>query len=226
MRIDGDRLRKIAREVALHTPLRAHMSPRYQYLHTPAELAFLCRCLDETRHIPGCIVEVGCYRGETTLYLNYHMTSEGIEKPYVAMDTFSGFTGADLDVDVRHGKDREIYRDRFGFNDRRWFDEAMLRNHWITKGRVRSIAADAGTFDFAQLAPIAFCLMDVVLYEPTRLALARTWDVLSTAASSWSTVSTPRFRRRMLTWVVVRHIRSSSKGSGWIRALSTRSIVS
>ena len=180
VRIDGDRLRKIAREVALHTPLRAHMSPRYQYLHTPAELAFLCRCLDETRHIPGCIVEVGCYRGETTLYLNYHMTSEGIEKPYVAMDTFSGFTGADLDVDVRHGKDREIYRDRFGFNDRRWFDEAMLRNHWITKGRVRSIAADAGTFDFAQLAPIAFCLMDVVLYEPTRLALARTWDVLST----------------------------------------------
>jgi len=179
MRIDGHQLRKIAREVALHTPLRAHMAPRYPYLHTPAELAFLCRCLDDTRDIPGCIVEAGCYRGETTLYLNYHMTSEGIEKPYVAIDTFSGFTEGNVDVDVRRDKDRDVYRSRFGFNDRRWFDAAMLRQNKLARGRVRSIAADVGAFDFAQLAPIAFCLMDVVLYEPTRLALTRTWDVLS-----------------------------------------------
>jgi SAM-dependent methyltransferase len=155
------------------------MSPRYQYLHTPAQLAHLCRCLDETRHVAGCILEVGCYRGETTLFLNYHMTSQGIDKPYFAIDTFSGFSGATLGRDVPHSRDRAALGARFGLNDRRWFDDAMRRNSWITRGRVESIAAEAGSFDFATLAPIAFCLMDVVLYEPTRLALEHMWDLLS-----------------------------------------------
>ena len=178
MRIDRHRLRKLAKDLAFHTPLRTHMGPWYQYLHTPAELAFLCRCLEETRDIPGCIVEVGCYRGETTLYLNRHMTSEGIEKPYAAIDTFSGFTEAHLEDAVQRGEDRDYHRTSFGLNDQRWFDAAMLRNGF-TRGRVRSIAADVGAFDFAQLAPIAFCLLDVVFYEPTRRALTSTWEVLS-----------------------------------------------
>jgi len=164
MRIDRHRLRKLAKDLAFHTPLRTRMGPRYQYLHTPAELAFLCRCLDETRDVPGCIVEVGCYRGDTTLYLNYHMTSEGIEKPYAAIDTFSGFTEAHLEVDVQRGEDRDFHRNSFGSNDQRWFDAAMLRSRF-TRGRVRSIAADVGAFDFEQLAPIAFCLLDVVFHD-------------------------------------------------------------
>ena len=182
MRIRAQELGQLARALAFHTafhtPLRQYLPPRYQYLHTPAQLAFLCRCLDETRDIPGCIVEVGCYRGETTLYLNYHMTSEGIEKPYAAIDTFSGYKRADLDVDVQYGTHPDVYPTRFEVNDQRWFDAAMLRSGF-TRGRVRSIAADAGAFDFARLGPIAFCLSDVVLDKPTRLGLPRIWDALS-----------------------------------------------
>lgn len=176
VRLNGHRLRKLARGLAFHTPLRAHLGPWYGYLHTPVQLAFLCRCLDDTRDVPGCVVEAGCYRGQTTLYLNRHMTAEGIDKPYIAIDTFSGFRRADLDAEVRRGKQPDYYRGRFGVNDQRWFDAAMRRGGAT---RVRSIAADVGAFDFAGLAPIAFCLLDVIFYQPTRLALPRIWKGLS-----------------------------------------------
>ncbi len=169
--------KRVARELTFHVPrLRDRLRARYPFLHTPAELAYLLSCLDQARHVPGCVVEAGCYQGNTTLFLNRHMTIEGIEKPYWAIDTFSGFRDDDLEMEVARGQQRDHYRGFFAVNDQRWFDYAMRREG---VSRVRSVAADVGTFDFVRAAPIAFCLVDVVLYRPVKLALPRIWDALS-----------------------------------------------
>ena len=175
--MDGHDARRLAKEVACRMPvLRDHFIARYPYLFSPAQLAYLCSCLNETRDVAGCVVEAGCYQGQTTLYLNHHMTVERIEKPYWAIDTFSGYRTDDLDDEAARGQKREYYRRLFTVNEKRWFDLAMRRDG-VT--RVRSIVADIGAYDFARLAPIAFCLIDVIFYRPTQLALPRIWDALS-----------------------------------------------
>lgn len=176
MQIDRFALKKLAKGLALHTRLRNNIAPRYPYLFSPGQLALLCRCLDDTRDVTGCVVEAGCSVGHTTLFLTCHMAWESIEKPYVAIDTFAGFREKDLQVEVSRGKDRSYYRGHFTVNDQRWFDMAMQR---AGATQVRSMRADVGTFDFGKLAPIAFCLLDVVFYQPTKLALPRVWEALS-----------------------------------------------
>jgi hypothetical protein len=175
--VDKYDLKRFAKQIACRVPgLRSHLTAYYPYLHTPAQLAFLCACLEQTRNVPGCIVEAGCYQGNTTLYLNHHMTSLGIEKPYWALDTFSGVREEDLEVEVSHARGRGNYGRAFRVNDRRWFDAAMRRDG---QTRVRSIAADIGSFDFGRLAPIAFCLVDVVFYQPVKRALPSLWQAIS-----------------------------------------------
>ena len=169
--------KKLAKQVAFSVPrLRGHFGARYPFLFTPGQLAYLLSCLDQTREVPGCVIEAGCYRGNTTLFLNRHMNVEGIDKQYWAIDTFSGFRGPDLDVEVTRGQDRDHLSHLFFLNDQQWFDYAMRRDGAT---RVRSVAADVGAFDFGRVAPIAFCLVDVVLYQPVRLALPRIWEALS-----------------------------------------------
>jgi O-methyltransferase len=175
--IAGYRIKGVVKEVALHVPrLRDLLGPRYLYLHTPAQLAYLCSCLEAVRDVPGSVVEVGCFRGDTTLFLNRHMTCEAIEKPYWAIDTFSGFRDEDLDVEVARGQHTVLYRGLFEVNNQRWFDYVMHRENLQ---RVRSVACDAGAFEFGAVAPIALCLIDVVLYQPVKRALPRIWDVLA-----------------------------------------------
>ena len=170
--------KRVARELTFHVPgLRDRLGARYPFLHTPAELAYLLSCLERTRDVPGSVVEAGCYQGNTTLFLNRHMTLEGIEKPYWAIDTFSGFRDEDLEMEVvARGQERDHYRGFFAVNNKRWFDYAM-RREGVT--RVRSVEADVGAFGFERTAPIAFCLVDVVFYRPVKLALPRIWDALS-----------------------------------------------
>jgi O-methyltransferase len=175
--VDAYEVKRLAKLVALHVPgLRDRLGPRYPYLHTPAQLAYLCACLEQTRDVPGSIVEAGAFQGNTTLFLNRHLSSEGIEKPYWAVDTFSGFRDDDLDGEVTRGQARDHYRGMFAGNDQRWFDH-VVRRAGVT--RVRSVAADVGSFDFERVGPIAFCLVDVVLYQPVKRALPHIWDALS-----------------------------------------------
>jgi len=63
----------------------------YPYMMRPAQLFFLCRSMEELRHVPGIILEAGCAYGATTVFLNHFLEEKGIKKPYVAMDTFAGF---------------------------------------------------------------------------------------------------------------------------------------
>jgi len=144
---------------------------QYNYMFTPAQLAFLVRCLDETKALPGPIVEVGCARGQTTLYLNMHLRSAGIQKPYICIDTFRGFRESDIryEVEVRK-KDPGFTWNGFSYNKKRWFDRA-LKIHGI--GHVQSVEADVNTFAFQGMENISFCLVDVDLYLPVKSCLEK-----------------------------------------------------
>jgi SAM-dependent methyltransferase len=167
---------KYALKAALfETPLARFIGPRYAFNFEPAQLAFLCECLTATANVPGCIVEAGCFAGGTTVFLNAHMDATGIEKPYHAIDTFGGFVKAQAEHEqISRGK-AEAFKG-FADNSQRWFDRTMQANGIR---RVRTTKADIAQFDFASIAPIAFCLLDVDLYLPTKAALPRIVSALS-----------------------------------------------
>lgn len=140
--------------------------PSYRFNFTPDQLNILCGLIEQTRDVPGPIVEIGCSNGWTTVFLCKYMESRGIDKPYIAIDTFSGFVEEDIAVEEKRGKPRRAMNG-FRTNDQRWFDQAMTLNG-IT--RVQSIAADVNRYDFSNLRP-SFALVDVDLYRPVLSAL-------------------------------------------------------
>jgi len=158
-----------------HSPLFTLVAAGYPYFFTPAQLGFLCDCIDETGSLPGCIVEVGCNRGATTIFLNRHLRDRGIKKEYFALDTFSGFTQRDVSHEVEARGKSSSLDTHFTVNDQRWFDRSM---RLAGLSNVHSIKCDAVEFDYASLGPVALALCDVDLYLPTRSALKGTYQQL------------------------------------------------
>lgn len=161
----------LVKHILYRTPLAKVFAHSYVYNFSPAQLSFLCQCIDATRELRGSIVEVGCFLGHTTIFLNKHMDFSEMEKPYYALDTFDGFLEEDIDHEVKtRGKRKADIAASFKGNSKYFFDKHMVLNS-IT--RVSSIQADASTFDFAQIGPVSFGLIDVDLYHPVSASLKR-----------------------------------------------------
>jgi O-methyltransferase len=148
----------------------------YKYMFSPSQLVFLTRCLEETRDVPGACVEIGCAQGRTTVFLRRFMDESGIAKNYYALDTFGGFVPEHVDYEVtRRAKTRAI-GDIFVTNKREWFDYSLKMSG---VDGVTSIEGDAAKFDFDQIGPIAFALLDVDLYLPIQEILPKLYRRLS-----------------------------------------------
>jgi O-methyltransferase len=153
--------------------------PHYPYMFEPGQLALMVQCLDKTTDVAGCILEVGCMRGRTTVFLNRHLDSLKSTKRYFAIDTFAGFQPKDVEYEVKtRGKDATFDWSGFSNNKKAWFDQAMQNNHIA---RVQSIQADVNEFDFSCVGPdgVSFCLVDVDLYQPVKSALAKIYPKMS-----------------------------------------------
>lgn len=167
-----------AKELFVRSRWRRHILPRYVYNFDAAQLIFLCECLEKTRSVAGAVLEIGVAGGETTLFLNNYLQVRAIDKPYFALDTFEGFVAADVAVEVsRRGKQPQNYVgiSAFRINKQSWYDETMRLNG-VT--RVRSIQADVNQFDLCSLGAVAFCLLDVDLYRPSKKALTEVYETL------------------------------------------------
>jgi O-methyltransferase len=141
----------------------------YPYQFTPAQLCFLCSCIDKTKQINGPIVEAGVSRGFTTIFLNRHLDTLGIERTYWALDTFAGFLPKDVDHEIsQRAKPSTFTWHAFDRNRQDWYDRA-LQLSGVT--RVRSVQCDAGTYDYPE--GMSFCLLDVDLYLSSKSALKR-----------------------------------------------------
>jgi hypothetical protein len=173
-------LLKLLKNLAFHSPFRRFVIYRHGLRFTPEQLCFMIRCLNETRSIPGDIVEIGCAGGQTTVFLNKHLDEIGeTSRKYLCLDTFEGFTDEDIAFEIQH-RGKERFRDRFQtsfrLNDVRWFRE-MLR--WNRIERALCIQCDICHFEFPSDQKISFSLVDVDLYRPTAAALGKVFDKLS-----------------------------------------------
>jgi O-methyltransferase len=162
------------RHLLLRTPVRKLFSHEYLYMFTPTQLGFLCDQVTDTASVPGSILEVGCAFGATAVFLNRHIDDLGLEVNYYAIDTFRGFTAADISYERSSGRD---YRyNEFRANSKATFDRTMRGNG---VERVTSFCADASTFDYSKLAPFRLVLVDVDLYQPVLAALNSIYDLMS-----------------------------------------------
>jgi len=114
--------------------------------------------------------------GRTTVFLGLYMMSRAIEKPYVAIDTFSGFVKEDIEFEaLNRRKNPNLYRNAFRNNSKSAFDQ-LIAYHEIPQ--VTSVQADVNEYDLRSLGPLSFCLLDVDLYRPIRNSLPQLYESL------------------------------------------------
>jgi O-methyltransferase len=171
-------LTRTYREMMTRGYLRQLWYPRYQFQYFPRQLRFLTECLDRVADVDGAIVEIGCAHGLTTTFLYEYMADSGIQKPYVCIDTFCGFTSEDISVERQErGKTSKAYDREFKNNNVEWFKESLRRRH-ITE--IEVIEGDICTLEEALLPErVALCLLDVDLYRPVKMGLERIYPRLS-----------------------------------------------
>ncbi len=146
----------------------------------PPQLAFLCSLLDEVEknNIKGSFAEIGCASGFTTLYLHKHLSFRGhTMRPYYCIDTFEGFTQEDAAYEYENrSKNHGLYSGMFAVNSQRWFNATMKANKLFN---VTTIKTDAATCNYDTLGALAFCLLDIDLYKPTKAVLPLVYDRLA-----------------------------------------------
>ncbi|MGZ4814316.1 MAG: TylF/MycF/NovP-related O-methyltransferase [Terriglobales bacterium] len=146
--------------------------PRYTYCLDPGQLAFLVSALDKTSHLSGAVVEIGVARGMTTVFLNTHMSCIRDARPYVCIDTFSGFVPSDIDYELSHrGKPNKF--DGFRYND-----VEVFRKNVSQFKNVRVIQKDCNLLTAEDTGPVSLAILDVDLYLPTKHALSALYDSL------------------------------------------------
>lgn len=164
---------RVVKALQFAGPWRKYFLPRYTYFFTPRDLWFLCSELEGAGKAGGVIVEAGCAHGATAVYLNNHMNQCGLDLPYYCIDTFEGFIEKHAEYEQENlGKDARLHL-KYNVNSPKWLEQTMEVN---LIDRVKAVKADVGTFDYASLGTIAFCLLDVDLYIPTRQALPKIWQ--------------------------------------------------
>ena len=143
---------------------------RYPYMNSPSELLEVTKQLLSVQ-ASGAAVEVGCNQGWTTCFLVEALAEQGVQREYVCIDTFNGFTQEDIGFECKfRGKTAGLYEDSFLINDPEWLKASLARFGY---GNVVVQKADATTFDYRALGQIAFALVDVDLYRPVRASLER-----------------------------------------------------
>ena len=167
---------KMLYRIALLPPFRPAVYSRqpfvrYPYMYEPSHVIALNDLLLSIQ-VPGAALEVGCHQGWTACWLLEALREAGINRPYHCLDTFTGFLAEDVAVEVNDrgqapGAIAE-YSASFAVNDQRWLDESLRRCGYTN---VTTHKADASTFDYSSIGPIAFALIDVNLYRPVKLSL-------------------------------------------------------
>jgi O-methyltransferase len=143
---------------------------KYPYMNPPSELMELTRQLLSVNSA-GSVVEVGCNQGWTTCFLVEALMEQGLKRDYVCIDTFTGFTPADAEVEYKsRGKAAGTYDDNFLINHPKWLKASLQRFGYSS---VSVHKADATTFNYQALGKIAFALIDLDLYRPVRESLKR-----------------------------------------------------
>ena len=158
-----------------HLRHSSKFAAKYPYNLEPSQFVTLVEAIDALADKPGCIVEVGCYRGWSTMFVCEHLKKAYPKNPppYYALDTFDSFVGGQLDHEV--AKRSKVRKELEGFFNN---DYDIWSSNFKNYPFVRAIKADCANFSFSQLGPIKVALLDVDLYVPTAAALAQVYPAL------------------------------------------------
>ena len=97
----------------------------------PPNLCRLAQLVGEAAKSPGCVIEVGCFQGATTVWLCKTLSTLGREREYFALDTFSGFISKHLEFEaISRGKDTTKIERQFSVNSKKIFDKTIFVVSW------------------------------------------------------------------------------------------------
>ena len=172
-------IRSIIKDAALHTGVYNQLLfTVYPYMYEPYQLVRLTEYLNSIlKTFPAASSRPAVPMARQPSFSAKFMHAAGMQaRRYYAIDTFSGFVDEHSEYEIMNrGKPARI-REIFAENKQAWFDKSMAL-HDVKD--VTSIACDVTKFDFAAIAPIAFCLLDVDLYQPIRHALPKIFGAMS-----------------------------------------------
>lgn len=162
----------IQKHILACSPVKRFIFPRYQYSFSPVQLGLINKYFVESHDIYGISLEIGCFVGATTVFLNTNYRYGLNSRPYLCYDTFSGFTASDIaHEEAKRGKDLSHVHDEtlFKVNSLHWFKYTMAINGLTN---VVTHQMDVNHLRAADLtSDISFALIDVDLYLPTMASL-------------------------------------------------------
>lgn len=171
---------RAARPLLMRLIRRGHFAnvwyPRLEVGFRGGQLAYIFKCLEKTADVDGAIIEVGCSFGHTTSLLAEYLEDRGIQKPYLCIDTFAGFSTEDIKYEKQvRGKLFDYSKSYYARNNLDWFRMALTRRGVSVEVR----QADICTIRASELPTVSFCLLDVDLYRPVSRGLSLLWKQLA-----------------------------------------------
>ncbi len=165
---------RLAKSAYFSTPLWRFLLPIMKFDKNIAHLSFITGAIKSVK-ADGVVLEIGVGGGGTSIVINKLMEEESINRPFYAIDTFYGFTKEDADFERKERGKTDRYLG-YRSNSKDWYTKTLIA-HGIRNARV--IQADAKQLDYSQFAPVAFCFLDIDLYNPIASVLPRIHDVLA-----------------------------------------------
>jgi hypothetical protein len=101
------------------------------------------------------------------------LNSIGLEKRYICIDTFGGFTPEDIAEERARRNAAPLTN--FRTNSSTWFERTMELNR---VERVEVVKGDISEIELP-VDKVSFCLIDVDLYRPVLAALEKVWPRLA-----------------------------------------------
>lgn len=155
------------------TPIWRYFLPVMKFDMTIGQLNFMLETIDKIRS-DGIICEIGVGGGSTSIILNHANKNITNPRPFYAIDTFYGF----LDEDRKYEQQkRNKHYDYLSYrsNSKEWYTKTLIA-HGIKNANIYK--CDAKSFDFNKIPKIAFCLLDIDLYLPTKTVLPKIYENL------------------------------------------------
>ena len=141
-------------------------APSYSYNLDPLQLTEIINSLEKVKNIKGCICEIGVARGMTTRFICEYLKDTDFTSDFFCIDTFESFVKEDIEYEIEKRKKSRSELIGFSYND---FD--TWKKNFSEFKFVKPIKYDVKKFNFKNIKPIKFVLLDVDLYLPTLTAL-------------------------------------------------------
>ena len=164
---------RFVKSLFFKTPFWRYFLPIMKFDMTFAQLNFMLETISEITS-DGIIFEVGVGGGSTSVVLNNSNMLTENPRPFYALDTFYGFVEEDIKFEnEKRGKnDNYLY---YRSNSKEWYTKTLFA-HGVKNAHI--FQCDAKLFDYDAIPGIAFCLLDIDLYSPTKDVLPKIYNNL------------------------------------------------